>query len=973
MIAPNEFPPFAAPARRWNRRATVTKPWRADGHSPSGFAPVARGFQPRAMFKELKKDNAMNETSPIYVDNRRFLGRVREQKAFRAILDEVRYEHDDEAWPYVILIYGDGGMGKTTLSKRLRDIAMIEQPYEGEFQSLWIDWEEERRRWVELQVGREFIAPETVYDIIHSVAVRNHGGRHFKDYQKALKQRKEAEQVVAQAFGGELGETLAPLRGLSATAIARLVRMHAPVIGNTGEQWVQAAADVGLKVTVEQAAQLYGATRQYLKARMSPELYDIYLNPRERLAQALARGLRSLARSKRLIFVQDTYEIVDVVDFPFMRDVIKAGGPRILWVLSGRNNLARSRSYGQDHFIGYEAEFQPRLLAFDLPELALADVQTYFADYAPERPLSAEDARLISRATRGIPLAIKVAAEMWSKGASVVEIVGEEGEKPAREIVGQMTGRYLLHTVRNQRDRLALYALALARGDRDLLLAMLRPEEDVFDLNAELKRLERLYASVHLDEARLHDEPAVFISDFLRQPNHRLDPAVQRLHRRAVDALRHRISDLEEELPAIEERCEDEDWVGDQLRLVDHAFALDEREGWRALIPRFVEGLAYSSALCRGLLQVAASWREQMSRRGRKRLKALQEKVPVSTNSENKRDPLAVLEAILAEAMDKSKGTEAMLDALNQVKSWLAGGGEEERLAILAWQWGELMRQNKQYAAALDAYQAADRLLPSKCERLSKRLAESLYKLSSAMMWPDNRRSSVMSDLGLEAIEIAVRRDPANGAAWYNYGVALDDHHRIEEALMAHQQAIAIEPRATRYNGLGNVYSALGQYEDAIASYQQAIALDPKYAYPHNNLADIYFEQRQFDLARHHYQERIRLSPEDALNAYVGLAIIDYSQESESWRSNCERALSVWDKAWQMRLQSEAGLLENKALVYLLLGEQEKVLNLLMESLQVMTPGESIEFYRYEVLAASPQSPEGLEACIELLRGRQAG
>ena len=120
--------------------------------------------------------------------------------------------------------------------------------------------------------------------------------------------------------------------------------------------------------------------------------------------------------------------------------------------------------------------------------------------------------RQSASATRGIPLAIKVAAEMWNGGCGSAEIAGSDVElTPARQIVGQMTGRYLLHAIKNDGDLHALYALALADGDRDLLEAMLRPDDEPFDLPAELGRLQRLYASVHLDEARLHDEPAAFL------------------------------------------------------------------------------------------------------------------------------------------------------------------------------------------------------------------------------------------------------------------------------------------------------------------------------------------------------------------------------------------------------------------------------------------------------------------------------
>ena len=67
----------------------------------------------------------------------------------------------------MFLLYGDGGMGKTMLAKRFRDIATLEQPFEGNFQTLWIDWEDERRLGSRgLTVGREHISAETVFDVI---------------------------------------------------------------------------------------------------------------------------------------------------------------------------------------------------------------------------------------------------------------------------------------------------------------------------------------------------------------------------------------------------------------------------------------------------------------------------------------------------------------------------------------------------------------------------------------------------------------------------------------------------------------------------------------------------------------------------------------------------------------------------------------------------------------------------------------
>jgi hypothetical protein len=75
----------------------------------------------------------------IYVNGKPFMGRVEEQKQFRAALRETLDPPNGETLPYVILLYGDGGMDKTTLSTRFYDIACDEPPFEGEVQFLRVD------------------------------------------------------------------------------------------------------------------------------------------------------------------------------------------------------------------------------------------------------------------------------------------------------------------------------------------------------------------------------------------------------------------------------------------------------------------------------------------------------------------------------------------------------------------------------------------------------------------------------------------------------------------------------------------------------------------------------------------------------------------------------------------------------------------------------------------------------------------
>ncbi|MFH1635119.1 MAG: tetratricopeptide repeat protein, partial [Chloroflexota bacterium] len=775
----------------------------------------------------------------IYVDAKPFLGRVEEQKQFRAALRETLDPPPGEDLPYICLLYGDGGIGKTTLAKRFRDIAQTEVPFEGEFEMLWVDWEDARGRVPGLQGGHQYVSPETVFDVLYNAALRQGWEKHFRGYGRAVKACGEAEKKAAEALAaGDPQDELAALRGVGAEAIAKIVRLGVPGIGNTGEKLTQAFLDAGIKVGAEQAAQLRAALETRLRARLSGEQFDLYTNPRERLAHALAAGLHKAAGRLPLLLVLDTYEIADRAD-PWLRLVIRAAGTGLLWVFSGRNDLVRSRTFGQSYFKGYAEDFPRRLLAYDMRQLALDDVQAYFAERVPGRPLDEASAAAISQATRGIPLAIQQAADMWKDEIPLVDIVGDtNAATPQKEIVSRMTARYMLHVVQGSPDETAIYALALASGDLDILRAMLPPDgESHFDLEAELRRLARLYASIHAGEARLHDEPALFFRQYLRADIRRTSETVQALNRRAAEALRERVAKLEAELPLIEERCEDEDWVAAALDLARYLFWLDETGGWQWLAPRFVEGLAYSRELRRGLLEGAGAWKDTFSKRGKKRLKLLRAGTEVSE---------LVFTLPFSTSFGSADAAEAegeMLDELTRLErlGWLAGEGETERGAILSLHRGRLHYRREEYREALARYERAERGLPEEGEALRKQLGDALYDLAGKLIWPEGRTDAVYSPEVERILPKVVAWLPEKQGAWYRLGATLDRAGKKVEAIAAYQKAIELDPNyASPHNGLGNVYVALGRPEEAIAAYQKAIELDPKLAVPHNGLGNVY-------------------------------------------------------------------------------------------------------------------------------------
>jgi hypothetical protein len=192
-------------------------------------------------------------------------------------------------------------------------------------------------------------------------------------------------------------------------------------------------------------------------------------------------------------------------------------GPRVLWIVAGRDNLADSRKFGQQFFTGYRAEFpSDRLRVFSLGEFSADDVAAYFAAHVRERPLQAVEAQAIHRATLGIPLATQEAAAIWKAGAALDEIASDISPRAPREhIVKVMTERFLLHCFNDPdhpNDRLRLYALAMVhRPDADLLAKLLQSG----DLERDLSELERRHSFVFVSSMKLHDAVTAFLREYL--------------------------------------------------------------------------------------------------------------------------------------------------------------------------------------------------------------------------------------------------------------------------------------------------------------------------------------------------------------------------------------------------------------------------------------------------------------------------
>ena len=220
-----------------------------------------------------------------------FLGRNEEQQRFQNLLESLIYPASvSQKLPKIFLLHGFGGMGKTTLLKRLYKM-IREGGFQNYFNTLFLDWEEEREYNIGLQVEHDNIQPATVLEVLYQKFVeREEWQDYFQKYSRT--------QTILQTARTE----------------------------------------------IKRAEEEQERTNQPVQPNLTKHESDIYKNSEKDLAEALGAGIAQIAQEKPLLIFFDTYELIDRIECDdVLRDVMNHGnhgGERVVWVIAGRSNLA---------------------------------------------------------------------------------------------------------------------------------------------------------------------------------------------------------------------------------------------------------------------------------------------------------------------------------------------------------------------------------------------------------------------------------------------------------------------------------------------------------------------------------------------------------------------------------------------------------------------------------------------------------
>lgn len=162
---------------------------------------------------------------------------------------------------------------------------------------------------------------------------------------------------------------------------------------------------------------------------------------------------------------------------------------------------------------------------------------------------------------------------------------------------------------------------------------------------------------------------------------------------------------------------------------------------------------------------------------------------------------------------------------------------------------GIALRKLKRYEEAIASYRQALELQPDKHEawnncgialRKLGRLTEAISSYDRALEIQSNapvvwyNKGISLDELGdwdsaVASYDKALELQPNDYEAWYNRGIALRKLGQLEMALSSYEKALELNPEdaATWYNR-GYVLDDLGRFVEAIASYDKALELEPE-------------------------------------------------------------------------------------------------------------------------------------------------
>jgi Flp pilus assembly protein TadD len=477
----------------------------------------------------------------------------------------------------VFLVYGHGGIGKSTLLRRFGVLA-------GEVSPITVarvDWELEQHR---NSVGFPAVTGPPIWRVLDRLY------RALVDGANSRRDRRHIERAFSP-FRRQMVRVPELMDRARALGIDATVG-HRP-IDEDGRRHLMDAASTGLNLTLGAAGAPVAAggqvaataTMRWLAdrvGRLEPDAYAGLTADVDALVRAFGEGLQAVDRKcGPTALLLDTCDLLGdaLAWFP---ELVSRGGARTVWVLAMREDTDEDPSATGS--VGRLVAELPAdtVVVLPLQPFTPNELVDYLRhDFQGGLPAGVTVERMIRR-TGGVPLAVSLVASALQRGTPAEDVFDDSApDSVGRQVVIALMRRYLarLHASPAAAADLALIhglALLIDTVDAEILAALW--DVPVSDVPGTLERLRHSYEFVLGGSRPLHQDVATAVLGCLRGPVERA--SVHAMNERAAAVLRAR---LPTRPSVVESRVSDEDWQRDMLSLLWHTFWADMRAGHRLL------------------------------------------------------------------------------------------------------------------------------------------------------------------------------------------------------------------------------------------------------------------------------------------------------------------------------------------------------------------------------------------------------
>jgi tetratricopeptide (TPR) repeat protein len=303
--------------------------------------------------------------------------------------------------------------------------------------------------------------------------------------------------------------------------------------------------------------------------------------------------------------------------------------------------------------------------------------------------------------------------------------------------------------------------------------------------------------------------------------DHRRDPEIEAVNEQLNDVHEAALKQLEKDrqYASLEERLEDEEWIGVYLDLTEQQFWIDPPKGVSYAIPFFIVGAYYRKDIDQEIARIGKFFENSITTPYCNWWHwAIDNFAPIQESEQ-----LPIMDE-LAREFQRWRGLEELLKVANQGNIAFPTPLPKYQEMLEALLWWDLADAYQEGPTVDDCYEKALSLLNDDNERRSKlKVAAAQYYEYAAWLCIEDKAY----DSSISCLNRAIEPTPDDASCYSYRGSAYRELKNYEQALQDCNYAISLDPHnATIYVNRGQVYSDIKDHEKALNDYTRAIELD---------------------------------------------------------------------------------------------------------------------------------------------------